>query len=787
MRALQRKLWRELWQLRSQALAIAVVIAGGVATLVMSLSTLDALRASRDSYYRDYRFAEVFASLKRAPQELLAQIVAIEGVHLAESRVVSAALLEVEGFDDPAVALLSSLPDGRNSELNRVFLRAGRLPEAGHDHEVVVSEPFAEAHGLMPGDSLAAVINGRRQLLSIVGIGLSPEHVYQIKPGDLFPDPLRYALLWMNRSPLAAARDMEGAFNSLALTLESGAREGDVIAALDELLAPYGGTGAIGRRDQISHSYLEAEFEQLAIMATLFPTIFLGVAAFLLHVVTARLIATQREQIAVLKAFGYSHAAVGGHYAQLVLWLTAGGLLLGVLGGYLFGRGLALLYMDFFRFPEIEYRLGMREWLIAALVSISAALLGTWGAVRRAVGLPPAEAMRPEPPARFRPTLVERLGLQRHLSQPVRMILREFERRPLKALLSVIGIAMSCAILTVGSFQQGAVNYMLAVQFGLAQRYDLAVTFVEPTSRRALQELASLEGVRLVEPVRSAAVELRHEHRRFRTRLQGVMAGSELQRVLDERLQVLEPPRDGVVLTDYLAEILQVRPGDKLHIQILEGRRRSLELSVEGLVGEFVGVSAYMELDSLDRLLGEGTAVSGALLALEPGARPAVIARLRESPRVAGIGDRLAAMESFNESLDQTVLVFTFISTLLAASIAFGVVYNSARIALSERSRELASLRVLGLRQNEVSTILLGELALLTLAGIPLGFAIGRFLCWYLTVGMRSDFYRVPLVLEPSTYAFAAVVVAASAVVSGLIVQRRLQHLDLVAVLKTRE
>lgn len=787
MRALQRKLRRELWQLRSQALAIAVVIAGGVATLVMSLSTLDALRASRDSYYRDYRFAEVFASLKRAPLELLGQIAAIEGVHLAESRVVSAALLEVEGFDDPAVALLSSLPDGRNSELNRVFLRVGRLPEAGRDFEVVVSEPFAEAHGLMPGDSLSAVINGRRQILSIVGIGLSPEHVYQIKPGDLFPDPLRYALLWMNRSPLAAARDMEGAFNSLALTLKRHAREGDVIAALDRLLAPYGGTGAIGRSDQLSHSYLEAEFEQLATMATLFPTIFLGVAAFLLHVVTARLIATQREQIAVLKAFGYSHAAVGAHYAQLVLWMTVGGLLLGILGGYLFGRGLAPLYMDFFRFPELAYRLGVRELLIAALVSISAALFGTWGALRRAVRLPPAEAMRPEPPARFRPTLVERLGLQRHLSQPVRMILREFERRPLKALLSVIGIALSCAILTVGSFQQGAVDYMLTVQFGLAQRYDLAVTFVEPTSRRALQELAALEGVRLVEPVRSAAVELRHEHRRFRTRLQGLMSGSELQRVLDERLQVLAPPRDGVVLTDYLAEILQVRPGDKLQIDFLEGRRRSLELSVEGLVGEFVGVSAYMEFDSLDRLLGEGMAVSGALLALEPGARPAVIARLRESPRVAGIGDRLAAMESFYESLDQTVLVFTFISTLLAASIAFGVVYNSARIALSERSRELASLRVLGLRQNEVSTILLGELALLTLAGIPLGFAIGRFLCWYLTVGMRSDFYRIPLVLEPSTYAFAAVVVAASALVSGLIVQRRLQDLDLVAVLKTRE
>jgi putative ABC transport system permease protein len=787
VRALQRKLWRELWQLRSQALAIAVVIAGGVATLVMSLSTLDALRDSRDAYYRDYRFAEVFASLKRAPQELLAQIAAVEGVQQVESRVVAAARLEVEGFADPATALLISLPDGRNAELNRLFLRLGRLPEAGRDAEVVISEPFAEAHNLGPGDPLVAVINGRRQVLTVVGIGLSPEHVYQIKPGDLFPDPLRYALLWMNRSPLAAARDMEGAFNDLVVTLERGAREGEVIASLDRLLAPYGGTGAIGRADQTSHAYLEAEFAQLATMARLFPTIFLGVAAFLLHVVTARLIATQRDQIAVLKAFGYSNAVVGGHYAQLVLWMTVGGLLLGVLAGYAFGQGLARLYMDFFRFPLLDYGLGPRELLIATLVTLGAALLGTLGAVRRAVRLPPAEAMRPEPPARFRPTLVERLGLQRYLSQPLRMILREFERRPIKALLSVTGIALSCAILTVGGFQQGAVDYMLAVQFNLAQRHDLAITFVEPTSRRALHELAAMDGVRLVEPLRSAAVELRHEHRRFRTTLQGVLPGSELQRVLDEQLQVLEPPREGLVLTDYLAEILQVQPGQRLQVDILEGHRRSYELWVEGLVSEYVGVAAYMEMESLDRLLAEGQALSGALLSLEPGARDTVIDRLRESPRVAGIGDRLAAMQSFYETLDQTVLVFTFISTLLAASIAFGVVYNSARIALSERSRELASLRVLGLRRSEVSTVLLGELALLTLAGIPLGFAIGRVLCWYLTVGMRSDFYRVPLVIEPSTYAFAALVVSASAVVSGLIVRNRLHRLDLVAVLKTRE
>ncbi len=787
MRALNRKLWRELWMMRGQALAIAVVIAGGVATLLMSLSSLESLRITRDTFYRDYRFAEVFASLKRAPEEVLSAIEAIPGIQTVESRVVAAATLDVPDFPDPATGLVISIPDGRNPELNRIFLRLGRLPEAGRADEVVISEPFAEAHGLVPGDRFSAVIQGRRQALNVVGIGLTPEHIYQIKPGDLFPDPERYGILWMNRSPLAAAHDMDGAFNDLVLTLGRGASEGEVIDAIDRILEPYGGVGAVGRDDQLSHSYLEAELDQLATMARVFPTIFLGVAAFLLNVVLARLIATQREQIAVLKAFGYRNWEVGLHYGQLVLLMTLLGMVLGTAGGYVLGRLLGGIYADFFRFPYLTYHLSAHVIAIGALVTGAAAILGALGAVRRAASLPPAEAMRPEPPATYRPTVIERLGLQRWFAQPTRMILRHLERRPFKALLSIIGIAFACGILIVGNFQQDAVNHMIEVQFGLANRYDVAVTFVEPTSRSVLHEIEAMEGVVAVEPQRTVPVVLQHGHRTFRTSLQGVVAEGDLRRVLDENLNIMEPSVDGVMLTDFLAELLAVKAGDIVAVEVLEGRRQTLQLVVEGLVAEFVGVSAYMEIDALNRQLGEGSAVSGALVSIDLPMRDAVTSQLMGSPRVAGITHRLAAIESFRHTMAETVLVFSFISTLLAASIAFGVVYNSARIALSERERELASLRVLGLTRDEIGYILLGELAVLTAAAIPLGFLIGRGLCWYLTIGMRSDLYRVPLILEPSTYAIAATVVTFSAVLSGLIVRRRLHRLDLVAVLKTRE
>ncbi len=786
MKALHRKLLRELWQMRGQSLAIAVVIAGGLATLLMSLSSLESLRLTRDAFYRDYRFAEVFAELKRAPNELAAELAAIDGVRLAQTRLQNNATLMVEDFDDPISGRLISLPDGRQPELNRLFLRQGRLP-AAHRHEAVVSDGFAEAHGLKPGDRLQAVLNGRLQSLVISGIGVSPEHIYQLKPGELYPDNLRYGILWLNRSHQAAAFDLEGAFNSVVLALERRARPPAVVAELDRLLEPYGGVGALLRQDQLSHSYLEAEFAQLAVMARVFPVIFLGVAAFLLNVVLARLIATQREQIAILKAFGYSHWQVGLHYSQLVLLMTSLGLLLGTAGGLWLGKQLAVVYAEFFRFPQLEYWMSWQVVLLGAAVTCGASLLGTLNAVRRAVVLPPAEAMRPEPPPVYRPTIIERLGWQRFLSQASRMILRNFERRPGKALLSVIGISMACAIMIMGNFWEDAADHMIEVEYGLAQRFDLAVSFNEVTSRRVLHDLQALPGVTAVEGQRAVAVRLVHGHRTFRTVLHGLEMDSRLRRVLDTDLEILTPSADGLVLTDYLADILGLQVGRKVRVESLEGRRRVLELPVVGLVKEHIGVASYMEREAMNRQLGEGEVLNGAYLLVKPEKRQAVISRLQESPLVAGVSQRMAAITNFRETMADTVLAFSFITSLLAGSIAFGIVYNSARIALSERSRELASLRVLGLSRRETDYILMGELGLLTVLGIPLGWLFGSLFCWYLTLGLRTDLYRVPLILETSTYALASLVVAVAAVISGLVVRRLLHGIDLVAALKAAD
>jgi putative ABC transport system permease protein len=782
---LHRKLLREFAQLRGQAIAIAMVMAGGIGMMVMALSNYDALAQTRALFYGEYRFADVFASATRAPLPLLDAVRAVPGVRDAQARVIGMANLELPGYGEPMTGEIVSLPEPGDAGLNRLYLRQGQMPQA--DDEVVVGEPFAQAHALVPGDTITAILNGRRQPLRVSGIGLSPEFVYQIRPGDVFPDFERFGLLWMARAPLARAFDLDGAFNNLVLTLTPQARADDVIDALDPLLAPYGGVGAYGRELQLSHRFLDEELKQLQVMTRLFTAIYLGVSAFLLNVVVGRLVGTQREQIAVLKAFGYGRWEVGLHYAQLVLLMVGIGVLPGLALGAWMGRRVADIYMDFYRFPFLAWSIPPSVVALAFAFALAAAALGTITGLRQAFALPPAEAMRPESPSLYRRTLLERVGLGALLDPATRMILRNLERRPLRSLLSVLGIGLACGILVMSRSQSGAIETMIDVQFGFAQRDDLAVTFTEPTSARAVEELAALPGVRVVEPFRVAAVVLRHGHREYRTALQGLVADGDLKRVLDARLRPAALPADGVLLTDYLADLLRVRAGDRLELEFLEGARRRVEVPVAGTVREYMGVGVYARREVVNRLLGEQGVVSGAWLAVAPAARAEVIQALRARPRIIAVADRAAMVRSFRETMAQGIVTFTLVATLLAGSIAVGVVYNAARITLAERGRELASLRVLGYTRGEVRELLLGELASLSLLALLPGFALGYGMTALLVLGFRSEIYRVPLSLSPSGFAFAGLVVLAATVLSGVLVNRRLDRLDLVSALKSKE
>jgi putative ABC transport system permease protein len=787
LRALDRKLLRDLRGMIGQAVAIMFVIVAGVTTYVAMISVYDTLDGTLQRYYRDYRFADGFASVSRAPEHVAERLRLIPGTAEVETRVIASANLEVSGFDEPVSGLIVSLPEDRQPSLNRLFLRKGRLVRPGRENEVVLNEPFADAHGLRPGDQIGAIISGRRRSLTVVGVALSPAYLMQMQPGTIFPDPLRFGVLWMGRAALAAAWDMEGAFNDIAFTLAPGASIDDVVAHVDLVLSAYGGTGAYGRADHPSHALITEEFRQLQGMATLLPLIFLAVAAFLLNVVVTRLISLQREQVAVLKAFGYTNRAVGVHYLKLVLVIALAGAAGGTLLGVWAGRGMGELYLQFYRFPYLEYTLRPQVVLTAVLLTSGAAVIGVLRAVQRAVRLPPAEAMRPAPPPRFRATFVERIGLHRFLDQPTRIVLRNLERQPLRAALTVLGIAASCGILISGLFFSDVIDEIVRVQYGLAQRDDVTVTFVQPTSISALPELRALPGVQYAEPFRFVPARIRNGHRSHDTGIEGVPANAYLRQIIDRELQPVTPPREGLLLAAPLARILGVDTGDRVDVEIMEGRRRTVRVPVAGLTEQYIGLGAYMELDALNRLAGEGLAISGALLLVDPQYEAELNRALRERPRVASIVSQDRAVSAYMDTAAESMLVFTAILSLFAGVIAFGVVYNSMRIALSERDRELASMRVIGFRRGEIAYILLGEGALLVLLALPVGFLLGAGLSVWAVSAFETEMFTFPLVLTRRTFGSAAVVVLLAAAVSAILVGRQLSRLDMIGVLKTRD
>jgi putative ABC transport system permease protein len=773
--------------MKSQALAIALVVMCGVGTYVMFLSTLGALRVTQDSYYRDYRFADVFLTLKRAPEALRQRVQAIEGVDQVETRVTAQVRLDMPTFAEPVTALMVSVSDSGRQGLNALHLRQGRLPEQERPDEVAVSTPFAQAHRLQLGDRFYATLNGRRQSLTLVGIVLSPEFIQQMRPGSIFPDYKRYGVMWMGRRALGQAYDMHGAFNDLALNLRSDADKQYFIDRIDELLTPYGGLGAYARKDQRSHRFLNQEFDQLGTLAGLFPGIFMGISAFLLNVVIGRLVAMQREQVATLKAFGYSNLAVLWHYLKMVSVIVGLGVVSGTaIGGWL-GKLLSGLYMKIYHFPYLNFSLPSDIVIKAAAISFLSAGAGAVFAVWRAATLRPAQAMRPEPSTRYHESWVEKLGLKRWLSQPTRMIIRHIQRHALKSLLTVFGIAMACGIILTGLFPRDTVSYMVKVQYGMTQREDISVTFTDPTAYQARFDLRTLSGVQHVEVFRTVPVRLRHDQHSYRTGIRSVEPGGDIQRLLDADLRPVSLPSDGILLTDFLAKLLDLRVGDRVVVEVLESNRPVRETTVVGLVREYVGVSGYMDLAALNRFMHEGPTLSGAYLSVNSLQLQSLYSKLKGMPRISGVAERIQEIRNFNQVMEETMLFFTYVATVFAVIIAFGVIYNSARIALTEREHELASLRVLGFTRAEISYILLGELGILTVIAIPLGLWLGVAMCYYIALNMQSDLFRVPVVLVPRTYAFATLVILVSAILSGLAVRRRLDQLDLIAVLKTAE
>jgi putative ABC transport system permease protein len=788
MKALDRKVLRDLRLLWSQALTIALVVASGIGGFIACLSAVDSLALARDDFYAAGHFADVFAAVKRAPDALAQRLREVPGVVDVQTTVESGARVTLPTTADPAIGQIIGLDARHAHHLNLLTLRTGRPPEvgtrAGGELEALVSEGFANAHGLKVGAQLSALMNGKRRPLRITGIALSPEYIFAGLWG--MPDLRAFGVFWVDKDELAAALDMTGAFNHVALKLAPGASELAVDDAVTRILAPLGGTPAHGRDEQVSHSMLDNEIREQQVLGTILPAIFLAVAGFLLHVVTARLVATQREQVAALKALGYGNRSIALHYLKLVAPMVGGGYVLGMLLGDWLGSALMGLYAEVFRFPVFEHHISPQlAWIGLAIVSVTA-VLGTLTAIGATVRLSPAKAMRPPAPGRYRRALLERLPWL-HAGPALRMILRNIERRPLRAALTTGGIASAVAIVIMGNFFRDAIEVIVDANFTLAMRGDIALWTTDVVDAAAGRELARIPGVLQVEAGRGVGVRFIHGQHSEKGAIQGYADPAELRRIIDVDLHVNTPGTAGIVMTDRLAEKLGLRVGDSVTVEVREGRRAVRDVVVEATVRDMMGLNAFMDRRALNRLLGDGDVASLFTLSIERGAVKSVLEATQDMPRVAGTFSKATMLRNMQEITARNIRVTSTILTLFAVVIAVGVVYNNARIALAERSWELASLRVLGFTRREVSVLLLGELALGIAIALPVGMALGWVLTHTLVAAMRNDQFMFPVEIRARTYAWAALAVVAAGVASAMVVRRRIDRLDMVAALKTRE
>ncbi|MCA9608331.1 MAG: FtsX-like permease family protein [Myxococcales bacterium] len=786
--ALDRKLLRNLRTLAGQGITIALVVAAGIATYVCLQGTWRSLIRSRDTYYEQNRFGDVFASVSRAPLSVADRVERIDGVALAYPRVTELVSLPFDDEPEPAAGQIIGLPtDGQQPPLNGVVLTNGRWPDPGHPEEVLLLTSFADARGIEPGDPLDAILNGSRRELSVVGTALAPEFVFAMEPGQAMPEPNKFAVIWMFEDAVRAAFQLEGAFTDVVVQLQPGASEAAVIDALDRMLEPYGGFGAVGRDLQSSNYFLTEEIDQLENMATVAPIIFLGVAAFLLNVVLARLIHLQRPQIAALKALGYDDRAIAFHFVKLVSVVVVLGAVIGVGLGAWLGQGMTEMYTEWFHFPSLTFYLDAKLAIVGILVSLVAALVGAGFAVRGILALPAAEAMRPPPPARYSRSLLERMGLMALFGTSARMVFREITRRPLRTALSALGISMAVAIMVAGRFGMDAFEHLIDVTFQTAMTEDLAVSFLHPTPERTVRELGHLPGVTRAEGMRFVPVRFSSGHRHRDSVIEGHPADLTLRTLYDIDGEIVHVPAEGVLLEGTLAEILGVGVGDTVSVQVREGQRGTHEVPVTGIVDTMYGLQGFMRIETLNRLLAEGRTVNYVVLDVDPAHMDDVRRRLRDMRGVHGIFQRTALIERVRAQTGQTWGAMTFILTLFAVTIAIGVVYNNARVALSMRSRDLASLRVLGFTRAEISAVLLGELAVQVLLAIPIGLWLGDLMAAAIMSGADPERYRMPVIISSQTYAFAAAVTMAAGLVSALLVRRKLDRLDLIGVLKTRE
>jgi putative ABC transport system permease protein len=783
VRTLHRKARRDLRRLGLQAVTVALLVASGVGLLVAAWSSYEALKRAKDSFYSDARFADSFADLKRAPRQVLPRIRRLPGVIEIDDRVVLYG--RVYQNESVAMAKLVSLPDSVQPPLNRVHLRMGRLPRvkrnSKNEIEVLVHEAFAKAHGLGFGATLRAVSEGKEERFQVVGIGISPDSVYALSGRSPFPDDKRFGIFWVARNHLEEWGGLKDSFNHLAIRHDP-TRSKEIQNRLEHLLRSYGARSVTPRSRQISNLFVEDEIHEQRVSAVIYPTIFLSVAAFLIHIASARWVELQRLQIATLKSLGYSHLRLSLHLLEVILWILFFGTIVGILMGMGVGRIMAWSYQQFFRFPDFDYHPSPLGLALGAASGLVPGLLGSAASLRSLFKLQPAEAMRPPSPVDYRG------GRWRGpASIPVRMVWRNLFVRKWRLLIAVSGISCGISIVVLSGAWRDILRSLLETQFFRVEREDVSAFLVEARPLSSLQELRTIPGVLSLEGYRFVPARLRFRQNEREVPVMGWAPHSQHRRRLgvSEREEPL--PSSGILMPKSLADLWGVSRGDWVRLEIQAGKMPELALRVEGFSETRMGNLISLPHDRLAKLLDETPSVSLLTLKVDSNLWESVQKRVEEFPGVAGAAVKNWRLQGFQQTIGKIIRISTWILSIFAFLIAGGVVFNLVRVSFSERSWEMASLRVLGFSEWAVLKVLALEVSFEVAASLIPGFLLGVGWVYLSQFWIHTEAFKFPVIVERATFGIATLLALGALLMGVYSCWRRTRALSPIAALQAPE
>ncbi|MFZ5597034.1 MAG: ABC transporter permease [Bacillota bacterium] len=789
---LLKKLYRTIWQIKGQFFSLVAVVALGITTYICMSTTYYNLEVCKKIFYQECNFADYYFQVIRAPEQVVAQIERVPGVTMVNGRIVKDVSLIKQDRQKAKVRIVSyQFPEEK--KINRLHMFSGRMFEdsaSASQLTAIVDSQFAAANNLTSGSTLNVLSNGKAVPLTVIGTATSPEFTYPVKDiATMLNDPTSFGVVTLPHKQAQGLLDMEGQINSIIIRISPGSDENRIKESIKAILLPYGYQGEYPQKDQSSNSYINSQLDQLGAETRVIPTLFLIVAAAIQFIMLGRMIKMQRLQIGIMKALGYKNYQIIWYYTSYALVIGFLGTVIGIGLGFLLSIYLTNVYLWFYNLPHYSYNISLSLTVKALVIGMGAGLLSGWLATRRIVKISPAESMRPEPPTQGRKIIFEQwTAFWQRLEPSWKMTLRGIGRNRMRFWVTVMGVSFAVGLLVVAMFFNDSINYSRQMAFYTEQKSDLTAKFAQPVEINEAAQLSGIHGVAVAEPVLEVPVRISANHKFSDVILIGYYPDSRLKTIEGVDGQRLSIPGEGITVSRKTAEKLGIGVGDQVQIEtkLGIGENHISSCRVMGISRQVAGKNSAASLDTVNKMLQEHNLITGVMLKTDPGLYDKVEREISDIPGVYDIVSREKEVENFNRNMD-SIRTSVWILTGFAILLGCAIIFNSSLISFGERQRELATLRVVGMKSLEIAAVLRNEVILQCLLGLLAGFPLGRLMAEGVARIVSGEVYELQAVVSLQTYTISTFLTMAFVFAGYLIAVRGIKNLDFLEILKNRD